>query len=146
MRWMPFGSLPNSMSALYKLIGIKSLLNQQACSNALLSRTLLACVTVFIIINAQAAVCYADPKQAYNYLLTQENYEIQAREQAVVNINRADESELVTLDGIGSSKAQEIILYREMFGAFTSVDELEKVKGIGAKTIENNRARMRVQN
>ncbi|MGM8871260.1 ComEA family DNA-binding protein [Psychrobacter sp. 2Y5] len=94
----------------------------------------------------QAAVCYADPKQAYEYLLAQEKYETQARDQSVVNINSASEGELVTLDGIGSSKAQEIILYREMFGAFKSVDELEKVKGIGAKTIENNRARMRVQN
>lgn len=94
----------------------------------------------------QAAVCYADPKQAYEYLLAQEKYETQARDQSVVNINSASEGELVRLDGIGSSKAQEIILYREMFGAFKNVDELEKVKGIGAKTIENNRARMRVQN
>nr|WP_299038921.1 ComEA family DNA-binding protein [uncultured Psychrobacter sp.] len=98
-----------------------------------------------MIIKVQAAVCYADPKQAYEYLLAQENYEMQAREQAVVDINSASEGELVTLDGIGSSKAQAIILYREMFGPFTSVDELEKVKGIGAKTIANNRARMRVQ-
>ena len=102
-------------------------------------------ILFFMIIKVQAAVCYADPKQAYEYLLAQENYETQAREQAVVNINSASEGELVTLDGIGSSKAQAIILYREMFGPFTSVDELEKVKGIGAKTIANNRARMRVQ-
>ncbi|WP_439275166.1 ComEA family DNA-binding protein [Psychrobacter sp. 1U2] len=101
---------------------------------------------LFTTTGVQAAPCFDNPKQAYEYLLAQEKYETQALEQAVVNINSASEGELVTLDGIGSSKAQEIILYREMFGAFKSVDELEKVKGIGAKTIENNRARMRVQN
>lgn len=99
-----------------------------------------------MVTKVQAAPCFDNPKQAYEYLLAQEKYETQALEQAVVNINSASEGELVTLNGIGSSKAQEIILYREMFGAFKSIDELEKVKGIGAKTIENNRARMRVQN
>ena len=96
--------------------------------------------------SVQAAPCFDSPQQAYNYLLAQEKSETQAREQATININRATEGELVSLNGIGSSKAQEIILYREMFGDFNSVDELEKVKGIGAKTIEKNRSRMRVQN
>ena len=63
-----------------------------------------------------------------------------------ININQASESQLTSLHGIGSSKAQEIILYREMFGDFKTVDELAKVKGIGAKTVEKNRARLRVQN
>ena len=71
--------------------------------------------------------------------------ERRARDQATININRASEGELVSLNGIGSSKAQEIILYREMFGNFKSVDELEQVKGIGIKTIEKNRSRLRIQ-
>lgn len=94
---------------------------------------------------AFAASCVADPQQAYDYLLAQERAQAQAREQVIVNINRASEGELVSLHGIGSSKAQAIILYREMFGAFKSVDDLAKVKGIGAKTIEKNRSRLRVQ-
>jgi competence protein ComEA len=100
---------------------------------------------VLTISSAQAAApCFDNAKSAYQYLLAQEKTEIQARDQATVNINRATESELVSLQGIGSSKAQEIILYREMFGAFKTVDELANVKGIGAKTIENNRARLRI--
>ena len=95
--------------------------------------------------SANAAPCFDNPQSAYEYLLAQENAKTQAREQATVNINRASEGELVSLNGIGSSKAQAIILYREMFGNFKTVDELAKVKGIGAKTVEKNRSRLSVQ-
>ena len=94
---------------------------------------------------AHAAPCFDNPKAAYNYLLQQEQIETQVQTQFGVNINRADEGELTSLNGIGSSKAQAIILYREMFGDFKSVDELAKVKGIGAKTIENNRSRLQLR-
>ncbi len=109
----------------------------------------LLCLTIVNLAafaSVQAAPCFDDPQTAYNYLIAQENVEIQAITQADVNINRADEGELTSLKGIGSSKAQEIILYREMFGEFKTVDELAKVKGIGAKTIENNRSRLKVKN
>ena len=92
-----------------------------------------------------AAPCFDNPQSAYNYLLTQEAAQSQARTQTSININRATEAELVALDGVGSSKAQAIILYREMFGSFKTVDELTKVKGIGAKTVDKNRGRLTVQ-
>ena len=95
--------------------------------------------------NSHAAPCFDNPQSAYGYLLSQEAAKTQAREQYIVNINRANEGELVSLEGIGSSKAQAIILYREMFGGFTTVDELSKVKGIGEKTVEKNRRRLSVQ-
>ncbi len=91
-----------------------------------------------------AAPCFDNAQSAYNYLLAQETAQSQARDQSSININRATEAELTSLHGIGSSKAQAIILYREMFGGFKSVDELTKVKGIGAKTVEKNRSRLRV--
>lgn len=94
---------------------------------------------------ALAAPCFDNAKSAYHYLLTQETAQSQARTQTRININRATEAELVALNGIGSSKAQAIILYREMFGGFKTVDELTKVKGIGAKTVEKNRQRLSVQ-
>ncbi len=94
--------------------------------------------------NASAAPCFDNPQRAYEYLLAQEKSAIQARDQKIIDINRASEGELTSLHGIGSSKAQAIILYRDMFGDFKTVDELANVKGIGAKTIEKNRARLRV--
>ncbi len=102
-------------------------------------------LAVFMLNSVQAAPCFDNPQRAYEYLLAQESAKIQVRDQATININRASEGALVSLNGIGSSKAQAIILYRDMFGDFKRVDELAKVKGIGAKTIEKNRARLRVQ-
>ena len=56
-----------------------------------------------------------------------------------ISINRATESELQTLPGIGPSKASAIIKYRDEFGKFNSIDELTNVSGIGSKTLENLR-------
>ena len=56
-----------------------------------------------------------------------------------VNINSADVSTLSTeLTGIGDKKAQAIVDYRKQNGPFTSVEGLQNVKGISAKTIEKN--------
>lgn len=63
---------------------------------------------------------------------------------APVNINTAGLQELMTLKGIGEVKAKAIIEYRETHGAFESVDDVVKVKGIGTKTLENNRHRLRI--
>lgn len=102
-------------------------------------------MSVLTLSHANAAPCFDNAQSAYDYLLTQETAQTQARDQSSININRATEAELVSLDGIGSSKAQAIILYRDMFGGFNTVDELTKVKGIGAKIIEKNRRRLSVQ-
>ena len=48
-----------------------------------------------------------------------------------VSLNQADAEKLMTLPGIGPAMADNIIAYRREHGAFTSIDELQKVKGIG---------------
>jgi len=50
---------------------------------------------------------------------------------AVVNINTATKEELTSLKGVGDKRAQEIINYRTKNGPFKSIEELEKVPGIG---------------
>ena len=54
---------------------------------------------------------------------------------AIININTATKDELKTLTGIGDTKADAIIKYREENGGFKSVQELTKVGGIGEKTL-----------
>lgn len=60
-----------------------------------------------------------------------------------VNINKADAATMASaLKGVGTSRAQEIVRYREAYGPFSSVDELAEVKGIGQSTLDDNRARI----
>ena len=54
-----------------------------------------------------------------------------------ININTADQATLMELPGIGESKAQAIITYREQHGAFTSIEDIQNVSGIGPATFEN---------
>jgi competence protein ComEA len=62
-----------------------------------------------------------------------------------VDINTADAATIAKeLQGIGLSRAQAIVAYREKNGAFRSADELRKIKGIGAKVLERNRANIKV--
>jgi competence protein ComEA len=57
-----------------------------------------------------------------------------------VNINTASAEEIAeSLKGVGQSKAERIVQYRSDNGAFTHVDELVNVKGIGIITIDKNR-------
>ena len=56
-----------------------------------------------------------------------------------MNINKAGVEELKTIRGIGEVLAQRIIDYRNENGRFESVEELDEVKGIGKKTLENIR-------
>lgn len=57
--------------------------------------------------------------------------------QSKIRINSATADEIESLNGIGPSKAQAIIDYREENGLFQSVEDLLEVPGIGEKTLEN---------
>lgn len=64
---------------------------------------------------------------------------------AIVNLNTATLEELCSLSGIGEVKAKAIMEWREENGKFTSIEDITKVKGIGAKTLEKNRERLTVE-
>ena len=53
-----------------------------------------------------------------------------------ISLNRATQTELETLPGIGEKKAQAILAYRNAHGRFRSCEELLEVEGIGEATLE----------
>lgn len=55
-------------------------------------------------------------------------------EDGIVNLNTADAETLKTLSGIGDSKAQAILAYREEHGGFSSIEEIMQVPGIKEST------------
>ena len=53
-----------------------------------------------------------------------------------IDVNTATAVELTEINGVGSVLAQRIVEYRQVNGKFKSLDELEKVKGVGEKKLE----------
>lgn len=65
---------------------------------------------------------------------------------APVNVNTADAEALAeNIVGVGPKLAQAIIDYRQEHGPFASIEELERVRGIGPKLIEKNRADLLIE-
>jgi competence protein ComEA len=63
-----------------------------------------------------------------------------------IDINSATAAELAAgLNGVGASRAEAIVRYREQFGPFESIEELVEVGGIGPATVERNRALLRLR-
>ena len=61
-----------------------------------------------------------------------------------IDINTASAEMLAdAIDGVGMHKAEAIVRYREEHGPFASVDELIEVSGIGPKTLERSREKLR---
>ncbi len=58
------------------------------------------------------------------------------RSDGKVNINTADEDKLMTLKGVGSTRALAIIEYREAHGAFAAPEDIMNVSGIGQASYE----------
>ena len=60
-----------------------------------------------------------------------------------VNINHATAKDIaVTLKGIGLKKAEAIVEWRETNGKFTYIEQLIEVKGIGEKTLMQNKGKI----
>ncbi|GEM_PF-5026624 len=62
-----------------------------------------------------------------------------------ININTTSKAELERVPNIGPSLASAIIEYRDRHGAFSSLDELVNVKGIGETTLDNIRGYLRTE-
>ena len=61
-----------------------------------------------------------------------------------VNINTAGKDELMTLPGIGASRADAILEYREQHGGFEDIEEIMQVPGIKEHSFEKLRENIKV--
>lgn len=62
----------------------------------------------------------------------------------LLNINTATKEELMTLTGIGESKAMSIISYRDTNGKFENIEDIMKITGIKAGVFEKIKNQIRV--
>lgn len=61
-----------------------------------------------------------------------------------VDLNTATQAQLETIKGIGPVKAKALIDYRSKNGPFRRLEDVEKVKGFGKKTVEKLRTQVSV--
>ena len=67
------------------------------------------------------------------------------RNNSLVNINTATKEELQSLNGIGDALSQRIIDFREQNGAFSDIESIKNVSGIGEKKFEGIKDYITVQ-
>jgi competence protein ComEA len=66
-------------------------------------------------------------------------------EETAVSINTADAATIAAaMTGVGLKKAQAIVEWREKNGKYSSLDQLLEIKGIGAKTLDANKGRIKL--
>ena len=62
----------------------------------------------------------------------------------VININTANKEQLMKISGVGKTKAEAIISFREKNGDFKKKEDITKVKGIGKATFEKIKDKIEV--
>ena len=92
----------------------------------------------------------ADGEQIYVYAKSsvastkKSGVKIKPQGSTFVAVNRASAKEFEALDGIGPVLASRIVAYRKANGPFASIEDLEKVPGIGASTLAKFKSKLRV--
>lgn len=111
----------NTESRLFEVIGLAGGFTPEADRASLnLART---------VTDGEQIVVYTVEETANKMTLVSENEAAQS-DSGLVNINKASLAELTGISGIGESRAQAIIDYREKNGGFRSVEEIKNVDGI----------------
>ena len=93
-------------------------------------KKLISGLLVLSALAIQTPVVHAQPAESGN---TQVNEG--TSQQQRIDFNSATVEQLITLPGVGQSKAKAIIKYREEVGPFLEVAQLTQVKGIGEKML-----------
>lgn len=86
----------------------------------------------------------SDPEKAIESVVNGKVYEVSGNENdSIININRATREELQQIPGIGPSTADKIVTWRKENGNFSKPEDIKKINGIGDKTFEKMRDKIR---
>ncbi len=110
--------------------------NQSECFKKSIARNLSA-ISLGIVLLVSPSLATAQGAR-----VTPAVQEVPETKQQVVNINKSTFEQLVSLKGVGHTKAQAIIVYRQEVGGFKSINELTNVSGIGEKIVSQNKTRL----
>lgn len=77
--------------------------------------------------------------------LQEEKEALEKQRAGMVNINTATAEELCTLPGVGESRAEDIIAYRNKHGAFETIEEIMQVSGIKEGLYEKIRSKIYIE-
>lgn len=86
-----------------------------------------------IVSEERSSICTASVEPAYP---NKSSVFIDEEKMICISLNHSNKTDLEKLPGIGPKTAERIIAYRTQNGAFLSIEELTKVKGIGEKTFQ----------
>lgn len=70
--------------------------------------------------------------------------QMEPKSDGLIDLNRADAQQLMTLPGIGEVRAQAILDYRAQKGGFAQIEEVQQVDGIGAATYAQIKNRIKI--
>lgn len=114
-------------SRLYEAVELAGGLTQDADETCLnMAREITDGEQVVILTQEETALL----KASGTYFTENSGQEVSEKASGLVNINTADAAELTSVSGIGESRAQAIIEYREKNGMFHSIEDIKKVDGI----------------
>ncbi|AHL32984.1 competence protein ComEA [Pseudomonas brassicacearum] len=101
---------------------------------------------IFALLTSASIAVIAAPAVKPETTFAPQVLDVSAQSQSTkVDLNGADAATLQReLAGIGKTKAEAIVAYRESNGAFSSVEELLEVKGIGKALLDRNREKLEV--
>lgn len=71
-----------------------------------------------------------EEEAAQEHLISEAEKTVDTAADGRIDINTATKEELMTLSGIGESRAESILVYRQVHGAFQNIEELKNVDGI----------------
>ncbi len=81
-------------------------------------------------------IAIADPAPQAEAAYPQDTVSDEVSEPQKIDINRAESWLLTVLPGIGETRAEAIVAYRDRNGPFQSINEINRVEGIGPSTYE----------